>query len=326
MKKQLYYDLNDISNYRNKFAVELFDQLEFQLNMDQIKLLNEYIHDYENPNWKQANFKGHDYLVSNIGEIKLMNGQILKIYGHSQKKYPIVWLNGNQLSIHRAVAEAFVPNPENKPEVNHINGNKHCNWYKNLEWVTRQENATHAKESGLMLKGSINPASKHTEEEAHKVCKLIEKGMKATAISKALNISKTFVIGILYRGEWSHVSSQYNIPKPKHFLDIDTVHEICRHLEKGKRDFEVAKELGLSWYDVNTIHQGKAWRRISNQYNIPGLQKTTNTELKLSEKIEKALLSGITNSEEVLKAVGAEKTKSHMKYVARIKQRLGLIK
>lgn len=324
MKKQLYYDLNDISNYRNKFAVELFNQLEFQLNMDQIKLLNEYIHDYENPIWKIIQIDGQktEYEISNIGHIRFHKIEEELIIPKNMKKY-IYW--HSQL-VHRLVAEAFVPNPENKPEVNHINGNKHCNWYKNLEWATRQENATHAKESGLMLKGSISPTAKHTEEEAHEVCKLIEKGMKAAAISKALNISKAFVIGILYRNEWSHVSSQYNIPKPKHFLDIDTVHEICRHLEKGKRDFEVAKELGLSWYDVNTIHQGKAWRRISNQYNIPGLWKTTNTELKLSEKIEKALLSGITNSEEVLKAVGAEKTKSHMKYVARIKQRLGLIK
>ena len=45
---------------------------------------------------------------------------------------------------------------------------------------------------------------------------------------------------------------------------------------------EVAKELNTSWTNVNTIHQGKAWRRISNQYNIPGLWKTSNTELKLT--------------------------------------------
>lgn len=51
--------------------------------------------------------------------------------------------------VHRLVAEAYLPNPDNLPEVNHIDGNKQNNNMSNLEWVSRQENITHAWSTGL---------------------------------------------------------------------------------------------------------------------------------------------------------------------------------
>lgn len=105
--------------------------------------------------WRYIKETGRKYSVSNQGRVKNnINGNILKAI-NTPKGYTKVNLhmdNGLRYSrlIHRLVATAFIPNSENKPEVNHKNGIKHDNRVENLEWVTQEENLKHAYDTGLV--------------------------------------------------------------------------------------------------------------------------------------------------------------------------------
>jgi len=101
--------------------------------------------------WKPIkDFDG--YFISNFGRVKNSKGKILKYYVQNSG-YQVIKLHKNKKGhhklIHRLVAETFIDNPNNKPEVNHKDGNKQNNKVENLEWVTPSENRKHAIELGL---------------------------------------------------------------------------------------------------------------------------------------------------------------------------------
>lgn len=100
--------------------------------------------------WKDIEGYEGIYQVSNLGRVKSLKhskeGKLLKgrVTG---KGYLSVVLFRNSVrksnSIHRLVAQAFIPNPENKPEVNHIDEDKTNNNIDNLDWSTPKENSNH---------------------------------------------------------------------------------------------------------------------------------------------------------------------------------------
>lgn len=109
--------------------------------------------------WKDVvGFEGY-YQVSNLGRVKRIKGgrgsNIGKILqgAPATDGYWRVLLRKNSKSkcvnVHILVAKAFIPNPDNKSEVNHVDGDKLNNSCSNLEWVTHQENMNHAWRTGL---------------------------------------------------------------------------------------------------------------------------------------------------------------------------------
>lgn len=109
-----------------------------------------------NTMWKKIFYdnKETNYSVSDIGEVrKDTNNYLMKLQIQQGYKHVTLQIHGKakRFRVHRLVAEAFIPNPENKPYVNHIDGNRQNNNVSNLEWVTPQENTKHAVSTGLML-------------------------------------------------------------------------------------------------------------------------------------------------------------------------------
>lgn len=104
-----------------------------------------------NENWKPIN---DYYQISDSGNVHSLRRNIILKPSYHKNGYLSVSLSSNKIVkrfyIHRLVAIAFIPNPENKPEVNHKDGNKHNNVYTNLEWATYNENAKHAYKTNLM--------------------------------------------------------------------------------------------------------------------------------------------------------------------------------
>lgn len=149
--------------------------------------------------------------------------------------------------------------------------------------------------------------------------KLAEQGLGHKQISEQLQISDAFVVGIIYRGEWNHISSQYNMPKPKQFADKEVVHEICKRLEKGIKLTEISAELNVDYTLCSTINQGKAWRQISNQYNIPGLEKVEVKD-KLSDKIRALLEQGITETDDIIRRLNLPNNTGTKKYIQKVRR------
>ena len=152
------------------------------------------------------------YLISNTGRVKnIVELRDLKFY--NSKGYSKIELvnDSNQdkkVFVHRLVAINFIPNPSNKPQVNHIDGDKKNNRVENLEWCTQSENMKHAFKTGLKvsLKGEDAFNSKMTDDKVLLLREMYESGeFLLRELAEEFNIGIASVWNIVNRNTWKHI-------------------------------------------------------------------------------------------------------------------------
>jgi hypothetical protein len=168
------------------------------------------------------------YMISNMGRVKTLRREITDFRNGknstrirrekimtpvNQKSHPYfsIQLKINKkfkgFMIHRLVAIHFIPNPVNKPEVNHIDGNQKNNHFLNLEWVTGKENCQHAWRIGLAKsrKGEQVNTSFLKTADVLDIRNRVLNGEKTSEIAKRYNTSSVNVRGIHNRITWKHI-------------------------------------------------------------------------------------------------------------------------
>jgi hypothetical protein len=155
--------------------------------------------------WKFVPNTNHE--ISSFGRFRnrttrrILKGQY-NDWGYKRYRTTVNYKKFN-VSEHRMVAEAFIPNPENKPTVNHINGIKDDNRIENLEWATQSENNRHAYRTGLhpihIKRGKLAP------EDVISMRIIDEMGVPRKSIAKLFDVHWTQAYKIMDRLRWQSI-------------------------------------------------------------------------------------------------------------------------
>lgn len=166
--------------------------------------------------WKDIQGYEGIYQISNFGRVKSLKfgkEKILKTPTNTHN-YPSIYLKENgkkkALRVHRLVAQNFLVNDNNYPDVNHIDGNKTNNKIENLEWCNRSQNEFHAYKIGLKnnnhKKGEKSHRTNLTNNDAKLIYKLRnEYKMKGKTLAWLFNVHIVTIYEIATKRGWKHI-------------------------------------------------------------------------------------------------------------------------
>jgi len=172
--------------------------------------------------------------------------------------------------VHRLLAESFLHNIDNKPVVNHKDGNKRNNSISNLEWCTVSENVQHAYDSGLHHKASStdSPNTKLTERDVISICQYLMEGTRPIDIAKIKRVSKSVVKNIQNQSCFKNITLNYDLNSTKDYnlLSENTIKWICHQISSGLTDKEVlniSTNNSLTVRKIKSIRDRKSYKRIT---------------------------------------------------------------
>lgn len=228
------------------------------------------------------NIKGYSrYTIDESGIVKnISRDYILKPRNSGYGAYCTVALvndKGKRKTkfIHRLVAETYLPNPNNKPVVNHVDGNKYNNHVSNLEWVTVAENIQHAYDTGLhsKAKGVDSPNTKLSAQKVHNVCASLMDGLKISCVAKLHGVSESIVKNIKKGTCFKEITSSYNLSSVKryHRLSSETVIWVCEMLCSGLNPKEILKltdNKNLTLQRIQNIKTRRSFKEITSGFDF----------------------------------------------------------
>ena len=157
-----------------------------------------------------------DFEISSLAQIRRVStGKVLKQAINKTGYYQVCASLGQRktlkaFKIHKVVAKAFVPNPENKPIVNHIDGDKLNSLPSNLEWATYSENSQHAYDNSLIIpsRGEDHYFSKLTNKDIVFIREHYRprcKAFGARALGRMFNVSHAVISRVCSNQTWTHI-------------------------------------------------------------------------------------------------------------------------
>ena len=216
------------------------------------------------------------------------------------------------INVHRLVATAFIPNPENKPQINHINSIRDDNRLVNLAWVTHSENMLHGFKYGHMKSGEHHHKAKLTDDAARQIyLRLLENpALDMQSMADEYNVLKNVIKGIKYRYSYRHVTEDLpdihvsdniggNRPNAK-LSDEDAV-KIYKRFLNGETAPAIAADYGVKESTVKNIKRGATFKHVTR--DLPKQSQMKRPADDFAHTVCQLLEKGL-KSEEIVAEIG----------------------